>query len=206
MDYNQKVQEILETLGRQGIEKVIGFLGGSDVNSGLECVDQSLDVLKDYSVAVLTGGTSWGLPEYASIAARKAGIPVIGVYPERRKKYVSKNLDFAIEVEGKFGDSEWGDSTEVLVKIPQGVEIISGGMGTLIEAAYIFKINEGRIKNETSPIYVAPISGFKGVSEQIQGFDIPEEVRRICLPDARIFNGFDAAGFLVDKIKLVKRL
>ena len=206
MNYDFRVQEVLETLRRQGIEKIVAFLGGSDLKSGLECVDQSLDVLRNYPVCVLTGGTSWGLPEYSSIAARKAGIPVIGIYPKRGSKYASKNLDFAIEIEPKFGEPEWGDSTEVLAKIPHGVEIIGGGMGTLIEAGYILKINEGRVKNKTFPIYVAPISGFSGVSEQIYGFDIPEEVRRVCLPDSRLCNGFDAAQFLVDRIGIVRKI
>ncbi len=199
------LEEILETLKRQGIEKIIAFLGGSELKEGLEYVDQSLDILKNYSIAVLTGGTSWGLPEYSSISARKAGLPVIGIYPKRGSKYVSKNLDFAVEVESKFGNPEWGDSTEVFVKIPQGAEIIGGGMGTLIEAAYIFKINEGRIKNKIPPIYVAPISGIKGVSEQIYDFDIPQEIRKICLPESKISNGFDAAIFLIERLELTKK-
>jgi len=206
MDYNEQIQEVLETLKRQGIEKVIGFLGGSELKTGLECVDQSLDVLRNYPVCILTGGTSWGLPEYSSIAARKAGLPVIGVYPKRGSKYASKNLDFAVEVASKFGESEWGDSTEVLVKIPQGVEILGGGMGSLIEAAYILKINEGRVKNKLSPIYVAPISGFEGVSELVYGLDIPEEVKRVCMPDFRIWNGTEAANFLVDRMGLIRKI
>jgi len=200
MNYNFKVQEILEILQRQGIEKVVAFLGGSELKAGFECVDQSLDILRNYPVAILNGGTSWGLPEYSSIAARKVDIPVIGIYPKRGSKYASKNLDFAIEIGSKFGEPEWGDSTEVLAKIPHGVEIIGGGMGTLIEAAYILKVDEGRVKNKTLPIYVAPIFGFLGVSEQVYGFDIPEEVKRICLPDSRLCNGFDAAQFLIDRM------
>jgi predicted Rossmann-fold nucleotide-binding protein len=202
MNYEEVINGYLEALEKQGICRVIGFIGGSDLEDRAnEIIDQSLDVLKDYSVAILTGATNFGLPKYATERSKELGLPVIGIYPKRGAKYSLSNLDLAIEVDSRFGDSEWGDSTELVAKIPHGVEVIGGGLGTAIEFSYLMKINEGRISHGKEPIYISTIIGLGGVSDSPESFPIKVEVLNSCIYSSD--NGIDAARYLIDKLKLI---
>ena len=71
-DMNQKVTDFLKNLERQGIKKIIAFSGGADLEEKIsEIVEQSMDTFKGLPIAVLTGGTAWGLPKYATETAKK---------------------------------------------------------------------------------------------------------------------------------------
>ena len=152
-------------------------------------------------IAVLCGGTEWGVPKIAAEMAKKFNLPVIGVYPERGKKYALEDLDLSIEIAPRYKNSEWGDESEVLVKLSDAVIIIGGSFGTQIEYSHAMKINEGRIKYGLEPIYLIPILGVGGWSENIFSFSIPDELR-ICFSETRITIGniHEITSFLKERI------
>jgi len=202
------IPEFLGNLERQGIKKIIAFSGGADDNlesKVLGVVEQSMDVLSKYPVAILTGGTKWGLPKYASRIAKNKSIPTIGVYPNRGKKYaLAEELDFTVEVDPRYGSSEWGDESEIFAKLVNGIEVIGGGFGTLIEFAHVMKSNEAKIKSGVSPVYIAPVrfAEMSSVADVAYNFCRKPELS-ICLPEKEIVSdGIEAANFLVDKLSL----
>ncbi len=201
----EKIYSMRKGLMSKGIDKIIAFSGSSESgDSAHELARESIDVFKNHNAAILTGGTTWGLPNAVAEYAKSHNIPVIGVLPERGRKYVSKHLDFAIEVAAKYGDSEWGDDSEVFAKLVNGVEIIGGGMGTMIEFSHIMKINESRIKYHLPVIYVAPVkTGEEDFSSVIYRLPLKAEVRDTCMPEKLFINGKSAAKFLVERLKLV---
>jgi len=201
---------LLEELHKEGIQKIIAFSGGSESGESAEKVaEESLNFLKDYPIAIVNGGTAWGLSKYITDLAKKWNIPVIGIYPTRGTKYAIKNIDFAIEVEPIFGESEWGDATEIFTKLPHGVEVIEGGLGTAIEFAYFMKINEGRVHYHKEPIYLvpirsAPLPDLSNVSNLAHFFPVKQEVIKASMPDFDVYNGRNAAEYLVKKLNLSK--
>ncbi|MDP3882344.1 MAG: hypothetical protein Q8Q31_05700 [Nanoarchaeota archaeon] len=202
---------LLEALSRQRVEKIIAFSGGSECNGSAEVLaEESLALLKDYRIAIVNGGTAWGLSKYTTQSARRLGIPVIGVYPTRGERYAIKDLDFALEVEPRFGDSEWGDATEIFSKLVHGAEVIEGGLCTAVEFAYLMKVNVGRISHNQEPVYVVPIMSesnprLNTVANMAHLFPIKKEVAVACMPDFEVYNGRAAAEYLVRKLKLSRR-
>lgn len=207
INYDEEIKQYLEKLAGQGVKKIIAFSGGADdslEHKVLKIVEDSMSELKGLPIGVLTGGTVWGLPKYASEIARQNNIPVIGVYPQRGAKYALKNLDFALEVSARYGDSEWGDESEIFAKLANGVEVIGGGAGTLIEFAHIIKANEAKIKSGKSFTYIAPIKlgGIKTTSDVIYEFPIKSD-NKIAFPNPEIVeDGKYAATFLIEKLGL----
>src|SRR5207247_182413 len=102
----------------------------------------------DYRIALLCGGTKFGVPAAAAEYAKEAGIPTIGVYPTVGTKHAlpGDRLDLSICVPPAVGESDWGDESPVFAKLLDGVIVYGGGAGTLIEAAHILKCNESLIK------------------------------------------------------------
>ena len=206
-ELNEQVQEILINLERQGVKKIIAFSGGADEsleNKVLKVTEQSMHEFKQYPIAILTGGTKWGLPKYASELAKKNGIPLIGVYPARGKKHSFDHLDYAVEVEPRYGTSEWGDESEIFAKLVNGVEVIGGGFGTLIEFAHLMKSNERKIKDKVDPAYIAPVRfpEMNSVADVAYTFCRKPELA-VCFPNKEIIaNGEEAAKFLIEKLKL----
>ncbi|PIN93574.1 hypothetical protein COU54_02755 [Candidatus Pacearchaeota archaeon CG10_big_fil_rev_8_21_14_0_10_31_24] len=134
-----------------------------------------------------------------------------------------------MEIPPRYGFSEWGDESEIFGKLVNGVILIEGGMGTAIEFSHIMKINEARIKNSNTLIYVSPINTRLNISEDISYClaDKPEverfnwresltfedlvgtmpvksNVRSACLPNYEITTGSEAAKYLVEKLGLRK--
>ena len=196
-----------DQLNLVGVKKIIAFSGGSSEaleSKVLEIVEQSMNELKGLPLAILTGGTKWGLPKYATQLAKKYGLPTIGVYPTRGVKYVLNDLDFAVEVDSRYGESEWGDETEIFAKLVDAVEVIGGGAGTLIELSHIFKINDRKLNKNLEPIYIAPVilSGLKSAADIAYDFPVGEH-HKIVLPQNKIVdNGQTAAKFLIEKLAL----
>lgn len=199
---------LLENLNRLGVEKIIAFSGGSESGNLAESIaEASLDVFKDYPVAILNGGTSWGLSKCTTEMAKKRNLPVIGVFPSRGVKYAMKELDFPIEVKPTYGSSEWGDATEIFAKLPHGVEIIEGALGTTIEFAYLMKINEGRIHYSQTPVYIvpirsAPLPDLSNVANLSHLFPIKSDIMKACMPNLDIYDGKSAADFLIQKLNI----
>lgn len=208
--YEERIQQFLEELKKSGIRKIIAF-SGSVPNKDLEqraekIVEESFDVLNGLPIAIQTGGTEFDIQKYAAERAKKQGMPLIGIYPSRGEKYRLDNLDFALEVEPRYGDSEWGDDTEIFAKLPDGVEMIAGGTGTLIELGHIMAINKSTISHPEKGkklIYLAPVR----LAERRTTADIAYELSlqqqfQTFMPDYAIFNGRFAAEFLVKKLNL----
>lgn len=203
---NMGYQEELNRVLAQKFAGIIAFSGGSseELESRVkELVEQAVSEFRGLNVAILTGGTKWGVPKYATQKAKDLALPVIGVYPSRGAKYALNNLDFALEVPPRFHDSEWGDETEVFAKLAQGVVMIGGSFGTAIEFSHIMKANERRIKNNIEPVYIAPLSipGANSFADLVYQFSIKPEMR-ICIPEIKPSSGHDAASFLIKNLEL----
>lgn len=208
MDYNVIVSRVLQELGSKGINNIIGFSGGSEIESEAETrVKEAMGELSEKKVAILTGGTRFGVPKFAVEQARKVGLSTIGVYPNRGAKYALPELDYSIEVSSRYGKSEWGDESEIFAKIAHGILLIGGGMGTMIEFAHIMKINEARVKEGLSCVYVSPIvssnSKSKELADLVGILPMKKEVRDKSIPGQIYNNGKDAARFLIERLKIM---
>ncbi len=204
-EYNSKIAEMLSALRNRGIKGILAFSGS--VPRELEeraktIVEESFEVLKNYPLAIQTGGTKFDIQNYAAEASKRFGMPLIGVYPSRGLKYRLDNLDFAIEVSPRYGTSEWGDDTEIFAKLPQAVEIIGGSVGTLIEFGHLIKVNDSKFKEKRDLIYIAPVV-FDGIITTADiGYIFPlKPEQKEAFPKEKIVeNGRKAAEFLVNKL------
>jgi hypothetical protein len=203
-NYNETLMRMRESLAKSGIGKIIAFSGS--VPKGLEAqaeqvVEESFQALSTERIAVQIGGTNFDIQVYAADRARKMGIPVIGVYPARGAKYALKDMDFAIEVEPRYAGSEWGDETEIFAKIPDMVEIVGGGLGTLIEFSHLMKINDGKIGKKQTPVYIAPVvfPETRTAADVAYEFPLKPELR-VCIPERRLKTGKEAIQFLLERL------
>lgn len=207
MVYNEKINQFLDQLKIAGILKIIAFSGSCLKhleNRAENVVDDSFQVLRGLPIAIQTGGTEFDIQKFAADRVKKYNMPLIGIYPSRGEKYKLKNLDFALEVKPRYGNSEWGDETEIFAKVPDGVELIGGSLGTLIEFGHLMKINDSRTRKNISPVYIAPVTfpREKTTADVVYEFPLKEEQRQ-CFPPQRIEeDGNAAAKFLVEKLGL----
>jgi len=229
-------QEIPIFLAENGISKVIAFSGGGTI------VPANLDndtrkVLKDASlllqkrtiedclqrlcfykkhIAVLTGGTEWGVPAMASRVASEHGFSTIGIFPETG---ASKALDADIldlrvcvnttkefsnhspEQASKFG-SDWGDESPLFCKTLDAVVVLGGRAGTLVEIAHVLKVNERRKKYNRPPKLIIPVMASGGSAEATSYLPADPEVRAWCMPDNVIRTGQDTGEYLEEKLQL----
>lgn len=195
-----------ETFVKQNeISKVIAFSGGSDESkeSVENVINESMVYFKGKNIAILTGGTSWGIPKIASDIAKDYGLKTIGIMPERGEKYTKSNLDLKVVIPSKYGQSEFGDESEVFAKLSDAVEIIGGSAGTAIEFYHIMKINDRKLNPKYSeiPKYVAPIGSVAGFSSDIYNLDMYQKYSEV-FPSDKLSNGGDAANFILNKLGL----
>jgi len=217
-------KHIKEFMTLHGLHKIIGFSGGSDDRlPGISPEDElhqqfkvfrssfdrrivrdALSVLRGHRVAILTGGTKWGVPETACTMAKEMGFRTIGVFPKAGRKYAMDDslLDLAICVDPLMGESRWGDECPVWVSLCDGIIVIGGGAGTLTECAHIQKINEALVKYNRMPKYIVPIHGTGGVAEQLSQIWAKPEIKAVSMPADRVHNGADAANILIDCLHL----
>lgn len=213
---------IKEFLQKAGIKTVIAFSGSADIeeNKVRKVIEETIRKLAQFkSVAILTGGTSFGVPKIATEMAKQYGMRTIAVTPSTGIKYKlsSRLLDLRIVVEPMYDQSEWSDESSLFALLSNGVVMIAGGAGTLTEAAHIFKINERRIKKQNAlkigelpdaddkpPIYISAIPGFGGTSDLLYVLTsvFKPEVRRKSLRPEPPANGIEAADFLIQKLNL----
>lgn len=182
---------------KRGVKFVIAFSGGSEEKSerAERLVKEMVGELAFFPVAILTGGTKWGIPKVAAEAARAYGLPVIGVLPERGLKHALEGLDLRLTIPPRLGQSAWGDESEVFAKLSDAVIMISGAFGTQVEYAHIMKMNEARLKDGAAPVYVIPFFGLGGWSETVYNLNLPEAIRA-CFPSGKILAGEDAVAFI----------
>lgn len=204
---------------RTGIRQVVAFSGGADRGLGPDVepeavrfmearmereVAAAVNYLKSYHIAVLTGGTKFGVPAVAATAAKRAGLGTIGVFPWIGVKHAltSDIIDLQICVEPRFGESCWGDESAVFAKMLDGVIVYGGGAGTLVEAAHLLKINEHRLKHEQRPKFIVPIGRSGGTADTLPYFPAKVEVRAACMPQTPISSGLQAAAELERRLNL----
>jgi predicted Rossmann-fold nucleotide-binding protein len=216
---DEAIDEIIARFKSEtGVQVIIALSGGADSGLGddapasvkgfleermQEQIKEAADYLRDYRIAVLSGGTRFGVPAVAAKCAKDVGIPTIGVYPQCGEKHALPDplLDLRICVEPLFGPSVWGDESSVFAKLLDGVIVYGGGAGTLIEAAHILKCNESLIKKGRTK-FIVPIRGSGGTADVLPYFPGKVEVRAACMPSAAISSGRDAAEWLELQLNL----
>jgi predicted Rossmann-fold nucleotide-binding protein len=214
------IDELVERFkSDNGIEVIVAFSGGADSGLGdqaphemkkfleermREQFEDAMIYLGGYRIAILSGGTSFGVPGAAARAAKAAGLATIGVYPKVGEKYALPDelLDLRICVEPVFGKSAWGDESPVFTKLLDGVIVYGGGAGTLIEAAHILKCNETALKHELRPKFIVPISGSGGTADALPYCHGRVDVRAACMPQTTISTGRQAATWLEPQLNL----
>lgn len=212
----------------RGIHFVLGFSGSADDNNPLlrhvvqhlmssapsEELEESISAakreyvagivrevlapLQGYRIAVLTGGTAWGVPAVAAEVAKELGFVTIGVFPLTAMKKASNMLpdgllDIAICVHPLIGESRWGDESAIYTKLLNAVVIIGGGAGTMVEVAHLLKQNE---KADIPAKHLIPISGTGGTADKVSFFPGKPETMVRCVPNQAITSGSEACLYL----------
>lgn len=202
-------KSIADFLSANNLKGVIAFSGGAGDDDTedhhiKDIISEAIKFLAGRGFAIATNGTQWGVPYYTELFARDNGIPTVRVYPQkaRSKNYLVKwpaGLDLCVDP--RIGESEWGDDSEVFIKISSGIIFIKGGTGTQIEFAHWAKINESRISHGTKVIYGVPVCGVGGWSSWVYdcGMQLYKKIFS-CFPQEKIFSGKDAVEFLLSHI------
>lgn len=219
-DYSQIINEFMK---QKGISHILGFSGGADDKlEGVEIDDDlqkkhlqyqallheriivdSLKPLQGYKVAVLTGGTKFGVPSTANAIARKLGFKTIGVTPKvgAHHSLPENEMDLQLIVEPIIGEGYWGDEGSVWTSMVDAIIVIGGGAGTLTECAHIMKINEAKIKQNQPAKFMIPIHGTGGLSEQLPHLWAKLKIRDLSMPKERVQTGGKAAELLLKTIE-----
>lgn len=207
-----------------GIGRIIGISGGSDTQlPGIPEADplqqqhaayqeslherllqDTLRPLRGYGIAILTGGTQWGIPKLAVQVARQHGFKTIGVLPKAGEHHALPEamLDLKIVVEPMLGQGAWGDEGPVWTSLIDGLVVIGGAAGTLTELAHIMKLNEARCKRGERPKYMVPLFGTGGVADQVHQLWAKPAIRDRSMPRDRVYSGNQAAHLLIDALEL----
>jgi len=206
-----------------GIHRIVAFSGGSDNRpDGIDDPDleksiiealrqkeqhiiaQAVQRLQGYGIAILCGGTKWGVPNTAAQEARKVGLTTIGVYPFTGKKHAlgPEILDLRICVEPELGTSRWGDESSIFAKLLDGVIVYGGSAGTLVEIAHILKMNESIIDKCGEPKFIVPISGSGGVADGLPFVWGKPRVKAVSIPTETITSGYRAAELLIERLNI----
>lgn len=186
-------------------KRFIAISGDSDTQTEKavrDFLDAFLDALPHDQVVLITGGTRGGVPEYATIAGKTRQLPVIGTVPERAigTDKILPTLDLVVGVEPRYGVSEWGDESELFVKLADAIVFLGGNWGTALEFTRAMKINTGRVRHGKQPIYLIPIFSFVGIPRALWAqAHTSVELMQACFPDAPISSPQVAAAFLREK-------
>ena len=208
----------------RGIHRIIGISGGADdkltgvpEHSPLQAsfekfrddlqksvITDAVKALRQYRIAILTGGTDSGVPKIALEVAKKYDFCTIGVLPQAGEKYSLRPdfFDLRIIVYPMVSDSFWGDEGPVWTSLIDGMIVIGGSSGTLIECAHIMKINEALVKNDQRPKYMVPIHGMGGIAEQLQQIWAKPRIRDLSMPRHRVYTGGEATKLLIEALDL----
>ena len=161
--------------------------------------------LSKYRIAVLSGGTKWGVPRVAVQVACQCNLPTIGVYPllARDKHAIALRtpddeltacrLDLAVCVHPQVYRSEWGDEAGVFTKMLDSVVVIGGGAGTAVEIARILKLNE---RKEIAMKHIVPVSGTGGTADRT--FPGKLKTMAACMPHHHVTTGEQVLEYLKD--------
>lgn len=156
-----------------------------------------LTPLQRYRIAVLTGGTKWGVPDAATRVARDLGLTTIGVYPlvaKMKKHSLSSDLlDLSVCVHPFIDESCWGDESPIYTKLLDSVIVIGGGAGTMIEVSHLLKLNERRKSNQK---WILPVYGTGGTADKLSFFPGKPTTMAKCVPAMPLTTGEEIVDFL----------
>lgn len=208
ISYHRSLVEngLTEFLTANNLKFLIGVSGGADeVHLGhtQNIVSGFLAELRNVKIGILTGGTQGGIPELATTIAKDYSIPTVGVFPRDGRKYALwDKLDLVIEtLPPSFGSAGFGTETPTYVELINGLVVIGGEFGTLVEVATVLKNNKSRLKKGRPLIYLCPIKGTGGMAEIIDTLPAIKIVRE-SLPEQEVISGEAAARFLRRKLLL----
>jgi len=180
---------------KKGLEKRAVSAGADNIS---RIVRDILEPLRGYRIAVLTGGTKWGVPDAATKVAKDLGFATIGVYPltaKNKSALPPEMLDLSVCVHPFIGDSSWGDESAIFTKLLDAVIVIGGGAGTMVEVAHLLKINE---KKDARAKWIIPVYGTGGTADKLSFFPGKPETIARCIPSMPIRTGVDVVEFLRD--------
>lgn len=184
--------EVDEFLDRPEVDNAIWFIGGADCSEADvgKIVDKAMQQFEEENIGVVTGGTEGGLPEIAARRAKEYGIPTLGIYPERGEKYFLEEVnDHEAMVSPTYGESTWGDESEIGAKIVDGVIVFGGSEGTMAEYS---------LSQKDDSAYAVAIEGTGGLADDLQDMSIYSESDYT--PDSDIQNGREAAKFILNNL------
>ncbi|MDH3324694.1 MAG: hypothetical protein OEL89_03585 [Candidatus Peregrinibacteria bacterium] len=220
-DNNAKIKKFMRD---HGLHKIIAVSGGADSSlhgvldddplqkqysefaSAFEerVIGDALGMFRGYRIAILTGGTKWGVPKTAIMKAKEYGIMTIGIYPKTGEKYAlgKEFLDLAICVEPFIDESRWGDESPMFTKLLDGVIVFGGGHGTLIECSHLMKMNEALIKYDKPKKFIVPIAGTGGVADSLFHIWAKPDIRAKSMPKDKVHSGRQAGRILIQELNL----
>lgn len=180
-DVRQAVAQQIEAARQSYIEQIVRHV---------------LIPLRGYRIAVLSGGTKWGVPAAATKIAKECNFPTIGVFPLAamgKHTLPPDLLDLAICVHPFAYKSQWGDESPVYTKTLDSVVVIGGGAGTMIEVAHILKLNE---RKDVRPKHIVPVHGTGGTADKLSFFPGKPGTMAISIPPSPIISGMEACRYL----------
>lgn len=184
--------EVDEFLDNPEVENAIWFIGGadcSDVNVG-DIVDEAMQMFEGENIGVVTGGTKGGLPEIAAKKAQEYDMPTLGIYPERGEKYFFEEAnDYGAMVSPTYGESSWGDESELGAKIVDGAIVFGGSEGTMAEYS---------LSQKDDSAYAVAIDGTGGLADDLQDMTVYTESEHT--PSTNVENGAKAAKFILNNL------
>lgn len=198
----QETQRVLDDFKRRfAISFIVSISGGAEehnISYTYKTILQLIEGLRDTSCAILTGGTSGGIPELGTKIAKENGLPTIAIYPPKARKYVLFDfIDLPIEtLPPSIGPASFGSETPSFAQLPDYAVFIGGSYGTLAEASTMMKVNTKRKKDSQKPIYLLPISGSEGVADLIPLLVQLSPELAYCLPKFKVSTGELAADFI----------
>lgn len=203
-DLDARIDQFLRDNELRGIIAITGGASDDDTKDDhiRSIVKEFIEALTDKGFAIAGNGTKWGVPLYTVQFAKELAIPIIRIYPEKAKKYLLEG-DYGLDVSipPRVLSSEWGDDSEVLIKVCSGIIFIAGGTGTQIEFAHWAKINEGRVSRNERIIYGVPIYGAGGWTEAVYDKVLPMYSKiSACFPQEKTLSGKQAAEYLLRKM------
>lgn len=192
------------------LQSLIGISGGAKEYSLAETirvarvVDEAVGVFARKHIGLVTSGTKQGIPCHTMSCAFDNVVPVVRIFPARGQKHLTPHtlIKLDLEIEPRCGASEWGDESEVFVKVADAFLFIGGGAGTLVEIAHWAKMNQTRADHSIPPIPAVPVMGFGGVSEWLVregATHFPSFFTNATPPEA-IQSGHEAALWLVARL------
>lgn len=207
----EQVQRALaEFRDRFAISFIVSISGGADEQGDskvLGVLEELILGLKNTSAAILTGGTKGGIPEIATKIAKANGLPTIGVFPPKGRKYaLLDQLDLPIEtLPPSVGPAALGTETPTFAQLPDYAVFYGGSFGTLTEVSTMLKLNTKRQRDGIEPIYIIPITSSDGVADLIPSLIQLNPELAYCLLSLEIHSGTEAADFIKQKQSEIER-